>query len=735
MFKKKFIIIALLYIGSNSLFAQDTGQVRTLGEVVFSVNKWEQKLNEVPNKIVKINLNHAKVYNPQTTADLLGMTGAVFIQKSQLGGGSPMIRGFATNRVLIVVDGVRMNNAIYRAGNLQNVISIDALGLQNAEVIFGPGSLIYGSDAIGGVMDFHTLSPVLSTTSNIKVTGNAVARYSTANKEKTGHFDFSIGGKKWGYLSSVTYSDFDDLKMGKNGGDASFLKPSYVERVNNADVVIANPDPRVQRFTGYSQWNILQKIRFKPTEHWNFEYAFHYSATSNVPRYDRLIETSGGNPSFAEWYYGPQAWKMHSLQVNHSKSNSLYSNLRVTAAMQDYEESRHDRRLNNARIRHQTERVDIFSLNIDANKTISAKDELYYGVEVVTNDVGSFGDRININNGTEEAVATRYPNGSTWDSYAIYGSYKSNISEKVTLTTGLRYNFARLFAPFDTTFFKFPFKEADISDGAITGNLGLVYRPDEASQLNFNFSTGFRIPNVDDVGKVFESIAGQITIPNPNLKPEYAYNLDIGYARNISKKVKFDITAFYTILDNAIVRRPSTFNGQDSIVYDGAMSQVVAYQNVAKANVWGIQAGIEFFFGDHFSWLLQGNWIEGTETDDAKDEKVPLRHAPPFYGNTNLRFRTGKLFAELYAFYNGHIKNEDLAPSEQAKTFIYAKDANGKPFCPSWYTLNVKGGYSVTKNLAITLGLENLTNQQYRPYSSGIVAPGTNFIISLRGSF
>ena len=166
--------------------------VLDLDEVVISFNKWEQNRKEVPNMIEKVNLRDARLRNPQTTADLLGQIGSVFIQKSQLGGGSPMIRGFATNRVLMVVDGVRMNNAIYRSGNLQNIISIDPLTLEGAEVVFGPGSLIYGSDAIGGVMDFHTITPAFAESKKLQFKGSSTLRYATANKENTFHTDFNL---------------------------------------------------------------------------------------------------------------------------------------------------------------------------------------------------------------------------------------------------------------------------------------------------------------------------------------------------------------------------------------------------------------------------------------------------------------------------------------------------------------------------------------------------------------
>jgi hemoglobin/transferrin/lactoferrin receptor protein len=704
---------------------------KPLDEVTVSVNKWEQKQNEVPNKIVKVNMRDARFQNPQTTADLLGNTGFVFIQKSQMGGGSPMIRGFSTNRLLIVVDGVRMNNAIFRSGNLQNIISIDALATESAEVIFGPGSIIYGSDAIGGVMDFHSLTPQFSQDKKTRSRANAVLRYSSANNERTGHFDFSIGGKRFAYLGSVTNSDFDDLKMGRNGGDDSYLRPRYAMRVNDKDSVFTNADPRVQKFTGYSQLNVLQKVRFKASDKLDLQYTFHYSGTGNVPRYDRLIETTGNTLSFSEWYYGPQLWRMHALQAAHRNANG--TSARIVAAYQTYEESRHDRRLNNARIRNQVEGVHALSFNADINKPLNETSELFYGAEVVLNNVSSFTNRININNGVVESAPTRYPDGSTWNSYGFYGSYKKNFN-RFTFNTGLRYAFVSAHTPFDTASFRLPFAEADLKKGAVTGNMGLVFRPNQKSQVNFNFATGFRVPNVDDLSKVFESAPGQLNIPNAGLRSEYAYNFDIGYAGIISEAVKIDVTAFYTILNNAIVRRADEYQGQDSVIYEGVKSKVFSYQNAAKATVWGVQAGIDVKFAKYFLASMQANWIEGEETDDAVDKDVPLRHAPPFYGSGHLKFNKKKLLVDFYAFWNGKISNADLAPSEEAKTFIYAKDANGKPYTPSWHTLNLKIGYQATQQILVTAGAENLTNQRYRPYSSGIVAPGVNFIASLRAS-
>lgn len=731
--KKALLLFALSYICMYSNAQNDSTTEKILKEVVLSANKWGQLLNEVPNKIVKINKSEIILNNPQTTADLLGQSGQVFIQKSQLGGGSPMIRGFATNRVLLVVDGIRMNNAIYRSGNLQNVISIDPLSLETAEVIFGPGSLVYGSDAIGGVMDFHTLEPKLSSNDKMLVKGSVLGRYSTANKEKTGHIDLNLGWKKISILTSFSHSDFDDLKMGKNGGQDSYLRPEYVERINNADVITPNSDPRVQKFSGYDQLNFLQKVRFKPNEHWDLQYSFTYAGTGAHPRYDRLIQYRNGALRFAEWSYDDMLWRMHNLTILHSKKTKLHDQFRFTAGYQSYEEARIDRTRANNNRNKQVEQVGAISFNVDAKKGVG-KGEIFYGAEYVHNKVASFGERTNIATNVVTAMVSRYPDGSTWSTAGLYGSYKLNINPKLTFTTGLRYSHNTLDATFDTTFIKFPYLKAELSDGALTGNAGLVFRPSEGWQLNGNISTGYRMPNVDDIGKLFESVPGNVTVPNPGLTPEYAWNFEVGLAKKILNKFRFELNGFHTILNNAIVRRPTTFNGQDSILFNGVKSRVEALQNVAKATVSGLQVSIEYFFTTGLSLQTNANFISGKETDDVKDEQVPLRHAAPFYGNTLLRYRLKKLFVEASAFYNSTIDNTDLAPSEKAKTDIYAKDGNGNPYSPGWYTLNLKASYQLVKNLCITVGWENMTNQRYRPYSSGIVAAGSNFIVSLRAS-
>jgi len=706
-----------------------------LDEVVMSISKWEQQKKDIPHKIVSLGARAIAFANPQTSADLLQHSGKVFVQKSQLGGGSPMIRGFATNRLLLTVDGVRMNNAIFRGGNIQNVISIDPYGIRNTEVIFGPGSVIYGSDAIGGVMNFYTKNATLSSIDSLSFSGNANYRFATANKENTAHFDFNLGKKKWAYLTSVSYNSFDDLKMGSNGPD-SYLRENYVATTNGIDALVINDDPQKQISTGYNQINLMQKITHKPNNKWNLDMGLFYSETSDYSRYDRLIRPSedGNGLRSAEWYYGPQKWFMGNVQVNKKGKGKFYDGLKVTTAYQYFEESRHHRAYQDPILYSTEEMVNALSTNIDFENKKIGDLRLYYGAEYVYNYVNSDGSQKNITTNSKSDAASRYPDGSSWQTVAGYinGEYKAK--PNFTLLSGLRYSHVWIDAEFDRTFYPFQFDNANLSTGALTGSLGFSWFPKEDLQITFNGSTGFRSPNIDDVGKVFESEPGSVVVPNPSLEPEYAYNVEFGVQKNFKDKVVFKGAAFYTYLVDALVRRDYQFNGQSQIDYYGELSNVQAMQNAAKAYVYGFEFGLEAFLSENLSLITNLTLTEGTEEEDDGTD-TPARHAAPTFGDFHLVWKNQNLKADLFLNYNGEITNYDLASSEQNKSYIYAQDSNGLPYSPSWYTLNLRSQYNLTNAFKISLSLENITNQLYRPYSSGIAAPGTNLILGVGFGF
>ena len=702
-----------------------------LQEVVMSVSKWEQQKKNVPQKIETFDARSIAFSAPQTSADLLQNSGKVFVQKSQLGGGSPMIRGFATNRILLSVDGVRMNNAIFRGGNLQNVISIDPFTIKKTEVTFGPGSVIYGSDAIGGVMNFYTKKPHFSYADSLAFSGNVNYRYASANNENTAHVDFNLGKKKWASYTSFTYNDFDDLKMGEHGPD-SYLRNNYVIRQNGTDVLVENDDPKKQVTSGYSQVNLLQKFTYRPSNTWNYDMGLYYSETSNYSRYDRLIRpnSDGDGLRSAEWYYGPQKWFMGNFQITQKGKNKFYDGVKLTTAYQFFEESRHDRGFQDPELYSTREKVDALSVNLDFENKKMGNLHLYYGAEYVFNKVDSKGRVRNIETEEEAETASRYPDGATWQTLAGYINGEYQLKPNLSLLSGIRYSQVWVDAEFDTTFYPFPFDEADIVTGALTGSLGLSWFPRSDLQVTLNGSTGFRAPNIDDIGKIFDSEPGSVVVPNPDLEPEYAYNGELGLRKNFNDVVVLKGAAYYTYLVDALVRRDFSFNGQTEIEYNGEPSNVQAIQNAAKAYVYGFEFGLEAYFNENLSLNSNLTLTEGIEEDDDGTDS-PSRHAAPTFGDVHLIWKNQKLKADIFLNYNGEVSNDDLALSEQSKTYMYASDANGNPYSPSWYTLNFRSQYQITNALKASVSLENMTNQRYRTYSSGIAAPGTNLILGL----
>ena len=708
-----------------------TPKSTNLNEIVISASKFEQSKKEVPQKIISIDAQEIEQATPQTSADLLANSAGVFVQKSQLGGGSPMIRGFSTNRVLITVDGVRLNNAIFRGGNVQNVISINPFNIQNTEVILGAGSVIYGSDAIGGVMNFYTTTPELSQLNSPQFSTKSNLRYSFANNEKTAQVGLNVGLNKWGFHTSMSFSDFGDLRMGRTEIQ-QYLTPFYVTQQNGQDITMPNHNPRVQKFTNYNQFHAAQKILYKPTESLNLDFGLHYATTSDIPRYDRLaLQSTAENLNYAEWSYGPQKWLLANLQLTKlsSKSN-LYDKIKTTIAYQNFGESRISRKFNDLNQKNRTEKVQAVSLNLDLDKTITDKMNISYGAEYIHNKINSEGLSINLENSSVERIASRYPDDSQWSSLASYLSLKYKPTNKFTFQSGIRYNVITINADLsgNAQFYALPFADLSLDTSALTATAGIAWEQSKTLLWKFNTSTAFRAPNIDDVGKVFDSQPGVVVLPNPNLKPEYAYGAELGLNMNFDDSLLLDISSYYTYLDNAMIRDHYVVNGLSQLMYDGEISTTQSIQNSSKAWIYGFEFGLNARFSRALELRSQFSLTKGQQRNTNNDN-VPVRHVAPAFGNTHIIWKHNKITLDGYLNYNSGLRRSDI--SSELSPHLFALDSNGNPCVPSWLTFNFRTQYEFNDTISFVGGIENISNEGYRPYASGISGPGTNLIFSI----
>ncbi len=751
-------ILLLFSLKAASQTSSDTAGITTLDEVIISSNKFQEKKKNIAQGIDVITATTIANYNTQNTGDLLINTGNVFVQKSQQGGSSPVIRGFEASRVLLIVDGVRLNNAIYRSGHLQNSITVDQNMLEKIEVLYGPASTLYGSDALGGVIHFRTKIPKLSVDRNSLVAGSGFIRYSSVNDEKTIHADASIGGKKFAWLQAYNFSNFGDMKMGDQYTDKypDFGRRSqYVTRINGIDSVVKNPDDRIQRFSGYKQWDITQKFLFKPSANITHLVNLQLSNTNDVPRYDRLQDIKNGTLRYAEWYYGPQKRIMGSYELGISSAGFI-NEIKANINYQDIEESRQTREYRRYdRFDSRREHLKVWAFTIDGRKKWG-KNELTAGIDGQLNDVKSVADRTNINTGTKTKLDTRYPDGiNKMNYFAVYAQHLYKFySGKLVLNDGIRFQLADLKSSLvDNSFFNLPFTSIKQNNSSVTGNLGLSFLPQKNTKIAVSLASGFRSPNIDDLTKIFESstAAKQVVFPNPDIKPEYTYNADVSLTYIVAQKLTVELTGFYTLFRNAIVKAPSTINGKDSVLYNGVMSKVLTSQNKNKATIYGFNAAVSFAFTNYLSLTSTLNYTKGSfETDATKTSSVfqkqpdgtyklvnafvdskPLDHVPPIFGKTSIQLNKKTWGAELFALYNGWKKldqyNADGEDNQQYATI------NGMP---SWFTINARASYTfLSQHTQVQVGVENILDRNYRYFASGFSAPGRNFIVALRTNF
>ena len=295
-----------------------TMKSRGLDEVVLSVARNKQNLKSLSKKVSIINKETIEFENPKTSAELLYHAGGIHIQKSQAGGGSPVIRGFEANRILLVIDGVRLNNAIYRSGHLQNAITIHPNTIERVEVVFGSSSVGYGSDALGGVIHYYTRSPLINSEEKIKT--QISSDFSSVNQALINSISTEMSFKKWASLTSLNYSDFGDIRIGKNrrhGFPNWGLTPffSLNNRNHYSSIPSVNENPLIQKNTGYNQIDFLQKFLIQLGIKSQLVLNLQYSNSSDISRYDKLIEENDGSLRYAEWFYGPQKRFLFSPQL------------------------------------------------------------------------------------------------------------------------------------------------------------------------------------------------------------------------------------------------------------------------------------------------------------------------------------------------------------------------------------------------------------------------------------
>ena len=745
-------------LNDNVVFYLDPKMVG-LDEVVLSVGRKEQSLRYISRKVSLISSKEILSNVNKTGADVLYEAGGVHIQKSQSGGGSPVIRGFEANRVLLVIDGVRMNNTIYRSGHLQNSITVDPNYLERIEVLYGPSSVSYGSDAIGGVIHYFTKIPEFSNEKNFEF--KKKRSYNLTNKSKIRNYQLTTSNKKWGLFSSLSISDYGDIIMGKNrkhGYDDWGLVNQFSE--NNRENFIENPsentDPNIQRNTAYDQKDFITKINLKLKNQSNLILNFQISKSSKINRFDKLSELdSNQNLKFAEWYYGPQKRIMASSILNLSPSN-IFDKGRFIVSYQAIGESRHNRKFGSEILYNQNERLDVYSINGDFSKNMYEKLEMLYGFEYTNNLLFSDSNSAIIDTSnpsvflSEDQSFSRYPNDkATHSALAGYFKYLKKINNYSNLNFGLRLSYNKVNVGWDfnsdeflnndlnSTFLN-QFESLSLKNLSLTGSFGYVTRIYENNKVSINLSSGFRSPNIDDIGKIREN-AGILLIPNTTVKPEKAYTIDFGWT-NFSDKFNSALNIYYTVLDGTIGRdffydsTDTTTNDMSTIIYQNDEVYTMSTYNLGQSEVYGFNYKIYVNFFKNVDFTSNLTYTKGTKLNS----KNPMPSIPPFFGDFKLtwNYASNKLVLAYKFSKNKSPDTYSIGGEDGLEETPYFINSDGNIEylgMPKWAIFNLTSTHKIKifkKLIDLNFSVENIFDIHYKQFASGISSHGRNFNIS-----
>ena len=742
-------ILKIEVLNGTIIYLQSESQ--NLEEVILSVARSESNVNQIAEKVSVIKSEDLFLSSPASGAELLELSPGVRVQKSQGGGGSPIIRGFEANRVLIVVDGVRMNNAIYRSGHLQNSITIDPNNIERAEVIFGSSSVGYGSDALGGVIHYYTKSPILKGSEKIK--SSFTSNYTSANQGLSNNFITNYSSENWGSITSLSISKFGDIKMGEtrdHGFDDWGLTPLYSEnsRYSYYSQPSTNSNENVQKNTGYSQVDLFQKFLIKLGDTNLLNINIQFSESSDIDRFDQLSITKGNSLKFSEWYYGPQKRLLISPSLKIFPNRKFMKKGVITFGFQKINESRIKRRFNALNRSHQIEDLQVFSLNGDFDTSLNDTHSISYGVESTYNYnyskaydqiIEIQGDKIT-GLSKKFAIPTRYPsNGSSYTSFASYVNWSWNMSEFFTFNIGTRLTFTGLKASWNDIISVNPqLSEVTLNSEALTTTVSIKLRPSKRVQINTVLSSGFRNPNIDDIGKIREN-NGLLVVPNTFLKPEYAYNLDLGIDfRSLNNRNYISLRGFSTIIsrhigrDEYVVYSDITTPDLSTVIYNGEEVTTISNKNLGNRFIHG-------FSIDGFSQINNNLKFDYgiTYTEGDKNETYgPLPSISPLFGSIALSYsKRGLNLKAMYKF------SEAKSPGEYS--FGGEDGLDETPFTinsegllnylgtPKWSDLSIYGSKNISSTVTLRIGLTNVFDTHYRTFASGISAPGRSFQLGL----
>lgn len=696
------VLAATWASGEETKVEQKDARVEPLLEpVVVTATLAKEALVDVPYSALRVDDRRIAELQASSFPEALQQQPGVMLQQTSRGMGSPFIRGFTGFRNLAMIDGVRLNNSVFREGPNQYWALIDALSLEGIDVVKGQGSVLFGSDAVGGVVNALTKGPVYEEGEGVFATGGMATRYATAERSWMGRIEGSVSeADRYGLYVGVTGRTFGDLQAADLG------------RLPNTGFDEMGVDLKLEVFLEPQTKMILAHNQFHQEDVWRTHrtiYAVPFAGSevgddlAHVFDLDRYLTY---------------------LRLESDKDLGWLQHYDVTVSHQRISEDRQRQRSGG---RSDNEGFDVDTWGVGANlRSESPLGTLSYGASYYYDDVSAF--RVSRKPGeTEVGAQGPVADDSGYHLLGVYLQDEIRFSDSLELILGGRYTYAQAEAgQIEDPQSGRVYSESDAWQD-LSGSARLQWSVDEAKRLRFfgGVSQAFRAPNLSDISRFDVARSNEAEVPAAGLDPEEFVNWEVG-VRWVGKKVSGSVAYFYTDIEDLIVRAP-TGNLRDGDVE-------VTRRNGGSGYVQGIEGALNVKLTD--DWTLFGNvtWQEGESAGfpTASDKLVtePFSRLMPLTGLAGLRWDSpGRRW-----WVEGTVQMVDdatrLSAADQSDTQRIPPGGT-----PGFTVATVRGGWRVNQALQLTMAVENFTDEAYRIHGAGVNQPGVNFVFGAQVQF
>lgn len=677
--------------------------------VVVTASRTEEDLLFAPAALTLLSQEEIEAESVPILPNLLAGAMGVTVQNTTYAQGSPFVRGVTGTGVLILVDGIRLNNAIFRSAPNQYSALIDPFDIERIEVIRGTASTLYGSDAMGGVVHFMTVEPRFQGEA-FQWAGRVKGGFASADLSEQTHLALSGGNERQAHRLALSFSQFRDLRDGSGTR---------------------------QHPTGFDTIGAAYRVRFIPGRGQRLRFDLSWFEQPSAPRYDQVSVGFGQEtPAFERFDFEPNRRVFGHLRYRTDQDLHFADRVTLDLAVQRIVDDRKRIRFGETSLNHERNRDDLFAGTLDFHTPIGRGGDMIWGVEVYQDFVASHRSET-AQDGTVTEKTARFPDGSRIGTYAAFAEPRIFLTDRFRVSAGARWSL-----------FDIDIAKADRPDGVrrtlsdLTGQVNLLWRAAPGFHVVGNVGRGFRIPNVNDFSK-FAPSANRYDVPNPTLDPEKVLSADLGM-KTALRRISGELFGFYSHYTDRIAARPVGREGCETLaetfeevellpegeadpsacVIEGL--PVFSPQNSDRVDIWGVESGVRLSLTPQVGWWGRLTYTFGEERT-VEGVTQPADRIPPLNGESGLRYTRPTWWAEFFVRFAG--RQDRLHPINIEDPRI---DPNGTP---GWITLNVGASWHFLPGWRVNVALENLTDTFYRVHGSGINAPGIDFLLSLSATF